>query len=164
MNPGPARFAIRRMDEADLDAITGIAEALAEAPHWPRQFYVEALNAESARERIALVVSDGQRGELVGFAVAGLVPPEAELETIAVAAHLQRCGIGRQLLGALASELRKAGIRDLLLEVRSSNAPAQALYRSMGFHEAGRRARYYTDPQEDAVLMSLHLLSALPCK
>jgi [ribosomal protein S18]-alanine N-acetyltransferase len=45
----------------------------------------------------------------------------------------------------------------ILLEVRASNAPALALYRGLGFSELDRRARYYTDTGEDAVVMQLEL-------
>jgi ribosomal-protein-alanine N-acetyltransferase len=43
--------------------------------------------------------------------------------------------------------------RWLTLEVRVSNQGAQALYRKLGFRDAGIRARYYTDNNEDAVIM-----------
>jgi ribosomal-protein-alanine N-acetyltransferase len=45
----------------------------------------------------------------------------------------------------------------VLLEVRASNEGARALYRGAGFTEDGLRRRYYSDPEEDAVLMSLNL-------
>jgi ribosomal protein S18 acetylase RimI-like enzyme len=93
----------------------------------------------------------------VGFAVASLLPPQAELETIAVAAEAQRCGVARQLFAKLAEELRKAQAMELLLEVRASNYPVIAFYRALGFAQTGSRPRYYADPIEDAVLMRLPL-------
>jgi ribosomal-protein-alanine N-acetyltransferase len=57
----------------------------------------------------------------------------------------------------MAVELKQAQIREVTLEVRASNHPALALYRSLGFVETGRRPRYYVDPVEDAVLLSLEL-------
>jgi ribosomal-protein-alanine N-acetyltransferase len=57
----------------------------------------------------------------------------------------------------MAEELRVAGVREVLLEVRSSNQRALGFYRSLGWSETGRRPRYYADPEEDAVLMSLKL-------
>ena len=94
---------------------------------------------------------------VVGFAVASVVSPEAELETIAVAAEAQRRGVGERLLGALVEELRAERVAELLLEVRASNAAAIGFYRVRGFEEAGRRARYYAEPEEDAVLMRMKL-------
>ncbi len=93
----------------------------------------------------------------MGFAVACLLPPEAELESIAVSAAEQRRGIGRELFFAMVDELRAAGVREVLLEVRASNRRALDFYHSLGWSETGRRLRYYTDPEEDAVLMILKL-------
>jgi ribosomal protein S18 acetylase RimI-like enzyme len=97
-------------------------------------------------------------GPIAGFAIATLLPPQAELETIAVALKSQRRGLGRQLFAALAAELRRAQILDVILEARASNRAALGLYRSLGFRESGRRARYYADPIEDAVLMDVRIV------
>jgi ribosomal-protein-alanine acetyltransferase len=94
---------------------------------------------------------------VVGFAVVAVVAGEAELETIAVAADGQRRGVGGWLLRALVDELKTAQVSELNLEVRASNQMALGFYRKQGFEEAGRRPRYYADPEEDAVLMRLRL-------
>jgi len=107
--------------------------------------------------RIALVTEGAQPGKVTGFAVASLLPPQAELETIAVAAESQRRGMGRQMLDEMVEKLRLAGVREVILEVRASSQPALGLYRRLGFVETGRRPRYYQAPEEDAVLMSLGL-------
>ncbi len=98
-----------------------------------------------------------ESGRVLGFLVASLLPPQAELETIAVAPHLQRHGLARRLFAALTGELAAAQVTEVMLEVRASNQPALGFYRQMGFVEAGRRRRYYHDPAEDAVLMHLRL-------
>ena len=82
-----------------------------------------------------------------------LLPPLAELETILVANHARRAGVGRALMTFLAASLKASGITEVTLEVRASNNPAAAFYRSAGFVEIGRRTRYYADPVEDAVIM-----------
>jgi ribosomal-protein-alanine N-acetyltransferase len=99
----------------------------------------------------------GESIEVVGFTVASLLPPEAELETIAVASTAQRHGLARRLFVELAAKLVAAQITEVFLEVRASNQPALGLYRRLGFTETGRRVRYYHDPVEDAVLMRLRL-------
>jgi ribosomal-protein-alanine acetyltransferase len=96
-------------------------------------------------------------GRVLGFAVANMVPPEAELETIAIVPAHQRLGSGALLLRALVEELRKEQVTELILEVRASNRAALGFYRGQGFEEIGRRVRYYADPEEDAVLMRLKL-------
>jgi ribosomal-protein-alanine acetyltransferase len=94
---------------------------------------------------------------VVGFAIASLVTPQAELEMIAVASEAQRQGIARRLFVALTQELRLAGVTEIILEVRISNQSALSLYRQSGFRETGLRRGYYADPVEDAVLMSLSI-------
>ncbi|MGA3130086.1 MAG: ribosomal protein S18-alanine N-acetyltransferase [Terracidiphilus sp.] len=152
---------IRPMAATDLAQVQAIAEGFPEAPHWPQSAYLNALNSqidpESTPRRIALVATDPQSGPVRGFAVANLLPPEAELETIAVAPASQRQGIGQFLFHALAAELQAAGTREILLEVRASNRPALTLYRLLGFTQIGMRPGYYADPIEDAVLMHLPL-------
>ncbi len=148
---------IRPVAESDVGSVVKIADGLYAAPHWPRETFVSMLSGEFAARRMALVAADAHSGEAIGFTVASLVAPEAELESIAVAEAYQRRGIGRQLLVALVAALRHAGIEALHLEVRASNQPAIGFYGSLGFSRAGRRSRYYADPVEDAVLMTLRL-------
>lgn len=157
MNAPSREFGIRRMAAADLDRVIAISASLKQSPQWQRAAYVAALDPEAAPRRIALVAEDATTGQIAGFAVASLTPPEAELETIAVEAEFQRRGAARQLFLALADEMRAERVRDVFLEVRESNQQALALYRGLGFAEAGRRPRYYADPVEDAVLMRLRL-------
>ena len=158
MSPAAHSTRIRRMTAADLDRVMAIAQSLNQAPHWPREAYLAALGGKATPMRIALVAEDEASGTVAGFAVACLTPPEAELETIAVAAGFQRRGLARQLFQALAVALRQERVSVTLLEVRASNIQAQALYRALGFEVAGRRPRYYADPVEDAVLMRLVLI------
>ena len=86
--------------------------------------------------------------------MASLLPPQAELETIAVAACQPAPG-NRPPPAPVPPFGTRPGIHEVWLEVRVSNAPAIALYRSFGFRETGRRPRYYDEPVEDALLMSL---------
>ena len=147
---------VRRMTPAGLGRVMEIAQSLKEAPHWPCSAYETALNAQAMPQRIALV-AEGVESGVVGFAVASVVPPQAELETIAVVAEGQRRGVGRNLFAFLAGELAIAHAEELFLEVRASNRAALALYLSLGFKETGRRSRYYIDPVEDALLLALRL-------
>jgi [ribosomal protein S18]-alanine N-acetyltransferase len=148
---------VRPMQEGDLARVLEIARALPEAPQWPEEVYQKAMNPDERRTRISLVAENPAAAMLLGFAIAGIVPPEAELETIAVDGTAQRRGVGRILFAALANQLRAGGARDLNLEVRVSNARAIRFYGAIGFRETGRRPRYYRNPDEEAVLMSLRL-------
>jgi ribosomal-protein-alanine acetyltransferase len=92
---------------------------------------------------------------VAGFAMASLISPEAELETIAVGLEAQRCGVASLLLRAITQELRAERVSSLRLEVRSSNQAALGFYRAHGFEQTGLRRRYYADPEEDAILFEL---------
>lgn len=147
----PAGLRIRPMSAADVNSVQALAATLQHAPHWTRKSW-EALLISSAPRRVAFVVEVAP-GVIAGFAIVSLTPPEAELESIGVAPECQRQGIAHALYRAVESELRTAGVTAVLLEVRPSNAPARALYRALGFTEAGRRPGYYADPAEDALLL-----------
>jgi ribosomal-protein-alanine N-acetyltransferase len=157
MKSDAADVRLRPMREADVDQVMAIAASLKDAPHWLRGAYLSALNRGAATRRIALVAESLEEGIVLGFTVVCLILPQAELETIAVAAEARREGIGRKLISALREELKAEGVREVLLEVRASNQRAIGFYGSLGWHEAGRRPRYYADPEEDAVLMNLAL-------
>jgi [ribosomal protein S18]-alanine N-acetyltransferase len=167
MNPAESQVQIRRMTVADVDRVMEIAESLSAAPAWPRRAYLDALSSTAALPRLALVAaassppdpnpSAPDRATLQGFVIASLLPPRAEIESFAVAAPMQRRRVGFLLLNALAAELKTAGVRELLLEVRASNQAAISFYRAAGFVQTARRGGYYAHPEEDALLMSANL-------
>lgn len=79
---------------------------------------------------------------------------EGHIVTIAVRESYRRQGIGELLLVAIMDTAQNAGQDGLTLEYRISNQEARKLYEKYGFMQVGVRARYYSDNQEDAVLMS----------
>jgi ribosomal-protein-alanine N-acetyltransferase len=157
MNSPAEDVRIRPMTPADLDRVIEIERSLEQAPHWSRETWIAALNPLAALNRIALLAEDPRSKNVAAFAVASLLPPQAELEMIAVAPELQRHGLARLLFATLTNELQTRQVTEVSLEVRASNRPALALYRHLSFLETALRPRYYADPVEDAVLMSLRL-------
>jgi [ribosomal protein S18]-alanine N-acetyltransferase len=145
-------YRVRRMVEADVDAVVKMADGLPTAPHWPRETYLAALDPKREPVRIAEVAVTAE-AELLGFAVCSVIPPQGELESIVVAPQFQRMGVARRLFEVLAGELAVAGVAEVLLEVRASNEAALGLYAVLGFEETGRRRGYYAAPVEDAVLL-----------
>ncbi|MCS6845426.1 MAG: ribosomal protein S18-alanine N-acetyltransferase [Caldilineales bacterium] len=91
---------------------------------------------------------------LLGYAGCWLVDEEAHLMTIAVAPEWQGLGLGEWLLLQVLDLVERRGAEVCTLEVRVSNQVAQALYRRLGFRVEGRRRRYYTDNNEDALIMT----------
>ena len=78
---------------------------------------------------------------------------------IAVEADMRRQGIGSELLKKSIKMGIEQGAQRALLEVRESNHAAQALYMQFGFESYGKRRKYYTNPDEDAMLMALEPVS-----
>jgi ribosomal-protein-alanine N-acetyltransferase len=157
MSAGADSVVVRPMTSANLDQVLAIATGLDSAPQWSRDLYEAMLEPANAGRRIALVAEEVESGRVVGFAVASLVPPDAELESIGVTAEFQKRGMGGRLVKEMGKNLRLRGVTKVHLEVRDSNLAAKGLYASLGFIEAGRRSGYYTDSIEDAITMRLDL-------
>jgi len=109
-----------------------------------------------ARTRATQTTQDQGRA-IAGFIVSRLVAGELHINNVAVRPESHRRGIAAQLLTAVLREGRRNGALLAFLEVRAGNAAAQGLYRRCGFQVTGRRRRYYNQPVEDALLMSLLL-------
>jgi [ribosomal protein S18]-alanine N-acetyltransferase len=90
---------------------------------------------------------------IVGYAGIWVMTDEAHVTTIATHPDVRGRGIGELLLVALVHRGIEVGARWMTLEVRASNAIAQALYRKYTFKEMGVRRRYYSDNGEDALVM-----------
>ena len=94
---------------------------------------------------------------IYGYVGLLMVPYESDILNITVRNENRRAGIGTRLLTELMVRCPEHGVSVIHLEVRESGLPARSLYRKMGFSEDGVRKHYYTDPAEDAVLMTLTL-------
>lgn len=98
----------------------------------------------------ALVAGSSQAP--AGFILLQIAGDAAEVLTIAVRPERRRGGVGRALLSAGLDAARRAGAASLILDVSEANAPARALYASLGFTEIARRKRYYADGADALVL------------
>jgi ribosomal-protein-alanine N-acetyltransferase len=79
---------------------------------------------------------------------------EAHITTIALRTNRRGRGLGELLLASLMEMAYDVRAQRVTLEVRVSNEAAQRLYRKYGFHVEGTRARYYSDNNEDAYIMT----------
>lgn len=138
---------IRALRPADLPVVDELEHRLFGDP-WPQRFFLDAL---ASPEAVCLVAE--RKGAIAGYLVATLEAPFAELQNLATAPDQQRGGVARALLDELIAVCRVRDVRELGLEVRVSNAAAQALYRTHGFRLTGLRRGYYQSPEEDALLM-----------
>ena len=139
---------VRRMTMEDGAAVAEMEHQLF-SDGWSEKSVLETLSRPNS---ICLMAE--KAGRAAGYILAYTAAGEAEIARIAVAKELQRQGVARALLEELASLCKTQGIAKLLLDVRSGNAAARALYEKSGFREDGIRQRFYQDPEEDAVLMS----------
>lgn len=146
MNPH-GDFSIAPATVADVPALELIARECGLSIDFP---------AELARSYALLRVAR-LSGVSVGLLLAWRAADELHLTDLGVAGSARRRGIARGLVNELRREGELGGARVILLEVRESNEPALSLYRGLGFAELDRRARYYADTDEDAVVMQLEL-------
>lgn len=140
---------VEAMRLEDVAAVHEI-ERLSFRTPWPAHAFEQELKANRLARYV--VARAGER--VVGFAGIWLMVDEAHITTFSVHPGWRRQGIGRRLLVALAELSITIGARRMTLEVRVSNEAARDLYAGFGFEVAGRRAGYYTDDGEDALIMT----------
>ena len=135
------------MHAADIKAVAGIeAES-------PSPWAVALLQQELDRRRGLQLVAETADSCIVGWCACRFIWPEAELLKIATAGRKRRTGIGNLLLTHLLSNLREGNFTSLFLEVRFANEAARIFYNYHGFQAVGLRKGYYSDPQDDALIL-----------
>lgn len=137
------------MTPAHIAAIARI-EAECFAQPWSARSLEEELNVPSA---VFLTALSG--GEVAGYMGAHHLGGCAYVCNVAVARAFRRQGIAAKLVRAQTAAAREAGMSEITLEVRHSNAAARALYEQSGFEWIGTRPRFYSDPTEDAEIYTL---------
>ena len=146
---------IRPMAIGDLPAVQQIEHASFTTP-WPPQAYRQEL--ETNRLAHYLV---GQLGDdVVAYGGVWLMVDEAHITTFAVHPAYRRRRIGERLLLAMLDLSVDRHAREATLEVRLSNLAARRLYEKYGFRPVGIRPRYYSDNQEDALIMTTEPLGS----
>lgn len=101
-----------------------------------------------------------EESSIVGYVGFWLMVGEAHISTIAVKPGYRRRSIGELLLVASLEHAIELHAHQATLEVRVSNISAQELYLKYGFVKAGLRKGYYTDNNEDGIIMTTPPLSS----
>jgi [ribosomal protein S18]-alanine N-acetyltransferase len=169
---------LRPMRLADLDEVLAIAQQSPDAPHWKPSDYTPYLTPDASNPallRTAIVATtpdphQPNQEKVQAFAAATLLltPDSAgqqnftQLDSIAVLPSARRQGVGAALLRAILTWSACNNARHLALEVRAGNVAAIALYHRCGLRPEGRRPRYYTDPEEDALLLGMEITPDYP--
>ena len=99
-------------------------------------------------------VAKDDENDVVGYIATYIVRDEAFVENVCVAEHARRQGIGRALVERALEHSEANGASFLSLEVRRSNTAAVGLYTALDFEIEGTRKNYYSDPEEDALIMT----------
>jgi ribosomal-protein-alanine acetyltransferase len=171
---GTAEITIRKLATSDVPAGLAILQESPEAAVWSSESLLRLASVDPTAWVAELTGAGGMlrrhsagfgasatcsppRIGVAGFLIGRSASDEFEILNMGVSRAHRRTGIGSKLLESALEFSRIAGIASAYLEVRASNAPAIALYARHGFTECGRRAQYYRDPIEDAVLLSLCL-------
>ena len=147
---------IRLADKDDLRVIVAMQEKSPEAVHWTQDDY-ERLMDDAGGKILVAELPTMDPPKILGFAAFHRVIDEVEVRNMAVDPEHRHQGVGRALLETARDRLMQAGAKRVFLEVRASNKPALSLYYSIGFAMHSRRADYYRDPQEDALVLALEL-------
>jgi ribosomal-protein-alanine N-acetyltransferase len=150
---------IMRMSEHDLLEVVEIEEQSGLSRWGWAAYYAEL---QSGNRELMLVARPARSsivasGPIAGYIVARETSGELHINNVAVRSEYRRRGIGAAMLERVIHEARLRKANTAFLEVRSANLAAQALYEKCGFRAIARRANYYSDPREDAVVMSLVL-------
>ena len=159
VKPTSEEITIVRMSEHDLLEVVEIEEQSGLSRWGWAAYYAEL---QGANRELMLVARPSslpvlESSTIVGYIVARETAGELHINNVAVRAQYRRRGIGAALLNKILDEARTRQAKAAFLEVRSANRAAQALYEKSGFRAIARRANYYSDPPEDAVVMSLGL-------
>ncbi|WP_433746645.1 ribosomal protein S18-alanine N-acetyltransferase [Falsibacillus pallidus] len=142
------RILYRFMAVDDLEDVLKVEHESFTIP-WSREaFYNEIENNQFAFYLVAEL-----EGRIAGYCGVWLVLDEAHITNVAVLPDFRGKGIGLTLMEKMLKLAQEHGAKTATLEVRVSNLPAQSMYRKLGFQEGGIRKRYYTDNQEDALIM-----------
>ena len=139
------------MEESHIPLAAALERECFACP-WSEQSLREGMRGEHAHYLAAL-----EQGTLIGYLGISQVADQADIANIAVLPAHRRQGAAHALLARAETGAILRGCEEIRLECREGNAAALALYRSRGYREVGRRRRYYHDPEEDAVLMTLFI-------
>jgi ribosomal-protein-alanine N-acetyltransferase len=155
----PLKLTIEAMRLDDLDVVQAIERASFSSP-WPPNAY----RSELETNRLASYLVVRVAGEIVAYGGMWLMVDEAHITTFAVHPAWRRQRIGERLLLAFLELAVVRGAHEATLEVRLSNLAARRLYEKYGFRPVGLRPRYYSDDNEDALIMTTEPLGDPPLR
>lgn len=157
-------ISIARMTEHDLLEVVEIEESSG-LSRWGWAAYYAELQGRHRNFMFVARINNPERrrgvSALAGYIVARMGADELHINNVAVREEYRRRGIGQELLGKIKDQGRRLETPVAFLELRAGNSAALALYEKCGFKVTARRRDYYTEPVEDALVMTVKLLEWL---
>lgn len=148
LTSGASPLRIEPMLEADIKDVLRI-EQQSFSTTWPSNaFHQELHDNKLAHYYVGRV---GER--IVAYGGIWVILEDSHVTTIAVRPESRGKKYGEMLLLHLLDEAIARGASWMTLEVRESNTVAQALYRKYGFTTVSTRKGYYSDNNENALVM-----------
>lgn len=143
---------IEKMQLCDIAEIALLEKECFSAP-WSENALSDELENELARFFVARY-----ENKFAGYIGAFNVFGEVSITNVAVAENMRKKGVATALLEKLEETARLENADFITLEVRASNEKAINLYKKNGFQRVGERKDFYSNPKENAILMtkSLH--------
>jgi ribosomal-protein-alanine N-acetyltransferase len=141
-------FILRKMTSQDIDEVMQIEKQSFTLP-WSRESYLGEL-----KNNFATYLVCDYEGEIAGYGGIWIVFEEAHITNVAVGLDFRQAGIGTALMEELEKTARDKKARRILLEVRPSNQAALKMYRNLDYVPTGLRKKYYSDNNEDAIIMT----------
>lgn len=138
----------RRMTVQDVEAVYEI-----EKQSFTLAWTKEAFEQEMLKNEFAYYVLAETAAGIVGYCGMWLVMDEAHITNIAISPSQRGKKLGEALMKAAMETAKAQGAKLMTLEARVSNIVALNLYKKLGFKNGGIRKGYYTDNQEDAIVM-----------
>ncbi|WP_186578525.1 ribosomal protein S18-alanine N-acetyltransferase [Aquibacillus kalidii] len=143
---------IRRMTREDINQVAVIEESSFAVP-WTKDIYEKELTENPYANYFVIEMME----QIVGFCGLWVVIDEAQITNIAISPQYRGYKLGAALFQYVINQAVTLGAIRLSLEVRKSNIVAQGLYRKFGLVPGGVRKNYYTDNNEDAIVMWVNL-------
>jgi len=144
---------VRRMNEIDVDGVLAVEEQSFTTP-WSRAGFVAEMKNELSYYLVMI-----ESGKIIGYAGMWIIVDEAHVMNVAILPEHRGQKLGEKLMDELIKHAKVRGAVRMTLEVRRTNTVAQGLYEKFGFASRGIRRNYYTDTQEDALIMWCEKLS-----
>jgi [ribosomal protein S18]-alanine N-acetyltransferase len=139
----------RIVSDDDLDAVAAL-EARCFTNPWTREMLARELAQSDVAHVFVLRLADRS---VAAFCSCWIVADELHINTMAVDVAYRRQGLASGMLRHVMADAAARGAVRATLEVRASNEPARLLYESLGFAVTAIRPRYYTAPDEDALIL-----------